>query len=194
MNAHSHSHDKHPPAKHGQRHASEITLQPGGFFFGKAGMRVRTLLGSCVSITLWHPKLLIGGMCHFMLPQRDRPRPGRLDGKYADEAMAMFLHKIEAFNTRPAEYEVKVFGGGNMFPAINNQGTCQPGSALDEIKACRNIACKNIAMTHHLLNTHGFNIHREDLGGENHRHILFDIGSGHVWVHNAANAKEPCPV
>lgn len=199
MSTHSHSHPRHQATKPGvagttpdQKRTSEITLQPCDFFFGQAGARVRTLLGSCVSITLWHPRLCIGGMCHFMLPQRNIPRHGQLDGKYADEAMEMFLLKIRSFNTRPAEYEVKVFGGGNMFPEINCQGSCKPGSALDEIKSCRNIACKNIAMTHHLLNTHGFYIKREDLGGDNRRHILFDIGNGHVWVRNATNAKEPC--
>ena len=48
----------------------DVFLQPGDFYFGEAGTRIRTLLGSCVAITLWHPILHIGGMCHIMLPER----------------------------------------------------------------------------------------------------------------------------
>lgn len=43
-------------------------LNPGEIFFGGSGFRVRTLLGSCVSIVLWHPNRHLGGMCHYLLP------------------------------------------------------------------------------------------------------------------------------
>ena len=52
------------------RNVIEIFLQPGDFYFGDRDTRIRTLLGSCVSITMWHPRLHVGGMCHFMLPER----------------------------------------------------------------------------------------------------------------------------
>lgn len=192
----AHSHARHHPHKKQTDSDGivEVVLQPGDFHFGAAGTRVRTLLGSCVSITLWHPKFKIGGMCHFMLPQRENKRHGELDGKYADEAIEMFLREIKAHDTSPSDYEAKVFGGGNMFPKLSSPGICQPGSGPDEIKSCRNISCKNIAMTHHLVKAHGFNLKREDLGGEKHRFIIFDIANGHVWVRRAADAKEPCAV
>ena len=58
---------------------NEIFLQPGEFYFGDAATRIRTLLGSCVAITLWHPARMIGGMCHYMLPNRQKHH-GPLDG------------------------------------------------------------------------------------------------------------------
>src|SRR3954447_16549729 len=94
----------------------EIFLQPGECYFGDRYTRIRTLLGSCVAITLWHPKLLIGGMCHYLLPQRPGAQPAILSGKYADEAMRLLLGEIKRANTSPQDYEVKMFGGGNMFP------------------------------------------------------------------------------
>jgi chemotaxis protein CheD len=36
-----------------------------------------------VSITLWHPGRRIGGMCHFLLPQRQRKLGEPLDGRTA---------------------------------------------------------------------------------------------------------------
>ena len=40
-----------------------VLLGAGDFYFGSGHTRVSTLLGSCVSITLWHPRRRIGGMC-----------------------------------------------------------------------------------------------------------------------------------
>lgn len=37
----------------------DIFLQPGEHYVGDADCTIRTLLGSCVSITLWHPAKLI---------------------------------------------------------------------------------------------------------------------------------------
>jgi len=46
----------------------EVVLGPGDLYFGDRRTRIRTLLGSCVAVTLWHPKAQIGGMCHYMMP------------------------------------------------------------------------------------------------------------------------------
>lgn len=163
----------------------EISLQPGDYYFGDRNTRIHTVLGSCVSVTMWHPKRLIGGMCHFMLPKRERGKKGAPDGRYADEAMEMFLRDITAAGTRPAEYEVKLFGGGNMFPNTKKNATewfCTP-SAADN--SCSNISCKNEQAGRMLAKQYGFNIQASNLGGAGHRQIFFEIWTGHVWVkHN----------
>ncbi len=41
--------------------ATVVTLKAGEFHFGGGPTRISTLLGSCVSITLWHPRKRIGG-------------------------------------------------------------------------------------------------------------------------------------
>jgi len=50
-----------------------LMLMPGELHFGGEVQSLKTLLGSCVALTLWHPKRRIGGMCHFLLPSRQRP-------------------------------------------------------------------------------------------------------------------------
>jgi chemotaxis protein CheD len=101
--------------------AIDIFLQPGDFYFGDMNTRILTLLGSCVSITMWHPTRLIGGMCHYLLPARENASANSLDGRYAKEAMQMFAHEIRAAKTHPSEYTVKLFGAGNMFPGIKKK-------------------------------------------------------------------------
>jgi chemotaxis protein CheD len=175
-------------------HVIEIFLQPGEFYFGDRDTRIRTLLGSCVSITLWHPRLLIGGMCHFLLPSRGARKSAVLDGRYADEALEMFLKETRAAGTRPQEYQVKLFGGGNMFPG-NRNGL---DSKLSLFSAplgddCRSVSCKNAQAARTLVEQHGFVVTAQHLGGAGHRQILFDIWSGHVWVkHNPISPMPEC--
>jgi chemotaxis protein CheD len=149
--------------------AIEVCLQPGEFYFGDASARVHTLLGSCVAITLWHPTRLIGGMCHYLLPSRQQP--GRqLDGKYADEAMELFLLETARHHTRLEEYQVKLFGGGTMFPGYAKK------------TAGATVADNNVAAAHRLVARHRLQLSAQDLGRSGHRNVIFDIGSGHVWV------------
>ena len=172
-------------------HIDEVVLQPGNFHFGDANTRIRTLLGSCVSITMWHPQKLIGGMCHYMLPSRSVKR-ANLDGRYADEAMEMFMREIRRSGTHPSEYIVKAFGGGNMFPSIAKRCACQDGRIGD---ACSSVSCKNAGIAKSIVAVHGFKMAVHDLGGTGHRNIAFDIWSGHVWVsHKRVQAEKLVPL
>lgn len=165
----------------------EIFLQPGDFYFGDKDTRIRTLLGSCVSMTLWHPTRLIGGMCHYMLPFRGGKPATDLDGRYADEAMQLFLREIRAAKSKPSEYQLKVFGAGNMFSTQAKKNICGRHATLEDMLVCRNVPCKNIAAARSLAALHGFKIEAENLGGEGHRQVLFDVWSGNVWVRHAKN-------
>ena len=153
----------------------EIFLQPGEVFFGDSTTRIRTILGSCVSITFWHPIKLMGGMTHIMLPERGKLNHAHefvLDGKYADEAMRLMLNEIKSAGTQPSEYEVKLFGGGDMF----SKNTKKVKNLIGEKNAFAAIA---------LLNQYGFLINAKHFGGLGHRSIIFDIWSGHVWVRHS---------
>ena len=165
----------------------EITLPPGGFYFG-GERRVRTILGSCVSITMWHPKLKIGGMCHYMLPTHARRRSdaGGLDGRYADDALALFMRELGRNGTAPHEYEVKLFGGGRMLTG-GRWGRCED---------VMEVGVRNIATARRLLGEQGFRVKAEHLGGDGHRNLLFDIASGEIWVRHVAlppSARQEAP-
>lgn len=164
-------------------HVIEIFLQPGDLYFGDKDNRIRTVLGSCVSLTFWHPGLLVGGMCHYMLPNRAHERRAasvhELDGRYADEAIEMMSKEINVSGVPHREYQVKLFGGGNMFPERSN-----PVS---------HVGRKNVEIARKLVAEHGFNCVAEHLGGDGHRNVIFDVWSGHVWVKHATLARPDKP-
>ena len=45
-----------------------------------------------------------------------------------------------------------------------------------------NVPSRNVDSAYALIETHGFKIHAEDLGGNAHRQLFFDIWSGDAWV------------
>ena len=166
---------KNPVSRQPPARPVEIFLNPGEFHFGHRDTRIRTLLGSCVAITLWHPQLLIGGMCHYLLPSAG---PGsssaELDGRYADQAMLRFMRELARSGTRPEQYQVKLFGGGNQFPQLI-QGA--GGGKVPE---------RNIEAGQRLLADYGFRLEAQHVGGTGHRTLLLELWSGHVWLRHVA--------
>jgi chemotaxis protein CheD len=154
---------------------SDVFLHPGDYWFGDGGTRVHTVLGSCVSITAWHPVRHVGGMCHYLLPKRDAYLEEAPDARYADGAVALFLRDMQRSGTAPGEYEMKMFGGSEQFPHLLRS------SALD-------VAARNIESGRDLLERHGFILSSRNLGGVGPRRLIFDIATGTVWVRSLKRA------
>jgi len=146
----------------------DVYLNPGDFCFAGPDTRIHTVLGSCVSITLWHPRRRIGGMCHYMLPARGHGASGP-DGRYADDAVGLFLDSVRRHGTRPDEYEVKMFGGADQFVQL---GDPVPGG----------VAELNVHAGLTLLGRHGFELSSRDLRGTGARRLIFELSTGDVWL------------
>lgn len=147
----------------------DIFLQPGELFVADAGFQIRTILGSCVSITLWHPVSRIGGMSHFLLPTRgNQVLEHELDGRYGDEALLLMFKDLKAAGINHKHCQAKVFGGGNMFPGHTHASKITVGQRNGEA------ACA-------LLQRHGIEVVTESLYGEGHRQIIFNVSNGDVW-------------
>lgn len=164
----------------------DIFLQPGDLYFGDCKTRIRTLLGSCVAITLWHPLLMVGGMCHYLLPEhRLGSVSDHLDGRYANDALLMFMHEIKQLGTHPSEYEVKMFGGGNQFPQHAQ-------------RSILNVPEKNVQAGKALLLQYGFKLKASDTGGTGHRNVILELRSGSVWMqhvnHSVAQQSTSAPI
>lgn len=154
----------------------EVFLQPGEWYFDVAGVRLRTVLGSCVALTLWHRRRRIGGMCHYMLPSRARVRDvADLDGRYGDEALLLLEREAARFGTRLREYEAKLLGGASMFGGVQ-----AGGGAV--VPAFASVPDRNVEQARLLVARHGLKVRSESLGGLAHRQVVFDIESGDVWL------------
>jgi len=159
-----------------QHSSNKVFLHPGEFCFTNDKSHIHTLLGSCISITLWHPSLHIGGMCHFTLPRYPGARSAdrQRDGRYADDVMYMFQQEAIKHRTNLTEYEAKIFGGGNM---MKSKGQNTEDS----------IGTKNATAAMTLLMKENVDILVAHVGEFGHRRIVFDTSSGSVWVRHIDN-------
>lgn len=158
------------PSDGDARAAIDIFLGPGDLYFGDRTCRIRTLLGSCVAVTLWHPFARIGGMCHYVVPtRRHQGPPQELSGHYADEAIELLLLQIAATATSSQDYQVKMFGGGSQFTDLT-----------------MNVATKNVEAGLELLKSHHLSLTSMHFGGTGHRQIVLDVSTGDVWVRHVA--------
>lgn len=144
----------------------EVFLHPGEYHLGQAPGRIRTLLGSCVSVTVWNQAKQVGGMCHALLPSRVRRAGEGLDGRYVDEAVEWLAQTLLRHGIQPSACRAKLFGGGNMF--------APPAADLD-------VGRRNVEAARCCLAERGFVIVREDVGGDRPRRLSFDLASGRVW-------------
>jgi chemotaxis protein CheD len=144
---------------------TDVFLMPGDYFVGDERYRVRTLLGSCVSVTLWHPSLRVGAMSHFLLPGSGHRKPHDKPGMYGDAAMDLLLDGLARHGAAPTQCQAKIFGGGAMFPRS---------------VSVRDIGQQNGDFARRLLQQHGIHVVSESLFGEGHRQLIFTIRSGDV--------------
>lgn len=158
----------------------ELFLQPGEFALGDASCRIRTVLGSCISIALWSPDARIGAMSHCLLPTRGREGVAHarglelrgLDARYADEALQLMLRALERRHVRGVQCRAKIIGGGNMFPSHRAAGVP--------------VGRRNGEAARGLLQSHGIEVVSESLFGEGHRQVVFDVATGDVWARQLA--------
>jgi chemotaxis protein CheD len=97
-----------------------------------------------------------------------------LNGRYAEDAMRMFMRELGRSGTKPADYQVKLFGAGQMF----DHGAT-PRRHVD-------ISERNMEAGRELLERHRFRLHDHDMGGVGHRNVILDLWSGDVWLKRAA--------
>lgn len=150
-----------------------IYLCPGELWFGKGATRLRTILGSCIAVTLWHAQLRVGGMCHYMLPTRRIAGPAGLDGRYADEALESLVATAHSFGANAPEFEVKLFGGARMFSSSATPPLRGDSSQISDL---------NIIAGRRLLSHHGFVLKAHHLGGDAHREVVLDLSNGDTWL------------
>lgn len=156
----------------------DIFLQPGDCFVGDAGYTMRTLLGSCVSITLWHPESCTGAMSHFLLPNRVDALCVELDGRYGEDALQLMLEGMQQSGIDPQRCEAKIFGGASMFPQ-------------QELPRGFHVGQRNGMLARKLLREHGIPIVSQHLYGVGHRQMIFQVATGDVWARQLPLAGIP---
>jgi chemotaxis protein CheD len=163
----------------GHHKVRDIFLLPGALAFGGPNLRIRTLLGSCVSVVVWHPKLHLGGMCHFLLSARyPVSADAVLDGRYASDALHMLLLQMSQSVANVSEFSAHICGGANCFSEIAER-SAQPFD----------IGRRNIQTAETWVAEHRLGLLQKQVGGEMYRHVAFDNSTGLLTVRQGTQAE-----
>lgn len=120
---------------------SSVYLYPGAIYIAEEPAMVTTVLGSCVSVTMFSPALQRGAISHCTLPGcrllhtcDDRCIE---TFKYVDCTLRHMLRHFRTLGVRNEALEIKIFGGADTLQSIssNTIGTQNVKSALDVMKA-----------------------------------------------------------
>ncbi|MFP3959725.1 MAG: chemotaxis protein CheD [Spirochaetaceae bacterium] len=137
-------------------------LHPGEYYATGDPVLISTVLGSCIAVALYDPKLRFGGLNHFMLP-------GRLDstnfmmsetGKYGMFAMELLINELIKMGARKERLRAKVFGGGHVL-----QG---------EVGRDGGVPQSNIRFAFDYLETENIPVESSDVGSTIGRKIFLD--------------------
>ncbi len=153
-----------------------LTLMPGQWHFGQSGL-LKTLLGSCVGITVWHPLRHCGGMCHYLLPSRTRKGNEPLDGRYGDEALSLMVQQMQRLGTKPQDYIAHLYGGADTMP--------------DGVNIKFNIGERNIEKGMLLIDHYGFQLEGVDVGDFVPRTVTLSLPGGQVTITRGKSINRP---
>jgi chemotaxis protein CheD len=91
-------------------HQDAVKVLPGEYFVTADDMMVMTVLGSCIAACIYDPRVRVGGMNHFMLPDGGNEAGGR----YGSFAMELLINEMMKLGARRETMQAKVFGGGQV--------------------------------------------------------------------------------
>lgn len=151
-----------------------ININPGGWAV-QTERPIATLLGSCVAVCFYDPKLKLAGMNHFLLPSRASAKLADedivLNGDYAMEVLRNAMYAKGAAANRLV---AKAFGGGNIVNSIQ--------MAIGE---------RNAQFAKDWLEREGVPLVASDFGGPWSRKVIIDPQTGDVFCRrNAINQPE----
>jgi chemotaxis protein CheD len=93
------------------------------------------------------------------------------DPRYVDAALRLMTESLKGRGIAAEDCEWKLFGGGRMLRT--------------EAPGLPDIGQRNVAAAETLLETMGCPPVARDVGGANHREIVFDLRTGSVWSRRA---------
>ena len=77
-------------------------------------------LGSCICVSVYDPKVKVGGLLHFMLPDSslDENKAKEIPGMFADTGIPLLFKSCYTYGAEKKRMVVKVAGGASILDDI----------------------------------------------------------------------------
>ncbi len=153
------------------KHRETVTAKilPGEYYVTTQSEMITTVLGSCVAACVRDKVFNVGGMNHFMLP--DKTSGGTWERtqvnaatRYGGYAMEHLINDVLKYGGRRENLEIKIFGGGKVLTGMSD------------------IGLRNATFVREYLATEKLLMVGEDLGGIYPRKVVFYPETGRAQV------------
>lgn len=141
----------------------KVYLKPGELYFATSPTVVTTVLGSCVSVTMFDRLSGTAAICHALLPEG----PSADAFRYVDSSILHMLEMFASHGVNRQRLEVKVFGGADML-GVN-------GSRVG-------VGRRNVEIASQVLAAAGLKASIADVGGTRGRKLFFVTGTGEIFL------------
>ncbi len=140
-------------------------LLPSEYTVVSAPYELATILGSCVSVTLWHPTKGYAAMNHFLLPEPTGAVENK--GRYGSTSTSYIIEQLKILDPDIGRLRAEIYGGG---------------AVVESLKTVTNIGESNIAIAREILHAYKICVTNEDVGGTKARRIFKNTLTGKVRV------------
>ncbi len=150
---------------------NEIYLKPGEIYFGTKPVRVATLLGSCISVTMFCSRLKSGSICHAMLPGNGTTEVDRQDiFRYVNTSILYMVGRFADMGVEKYEIEAKLFGGADV---LDTNSTRNGSTSVGKM---------NITVAQDVLSNMQIPLRIYDVGGKQGRKLIYYPYTGEVFM------------
>jgi chemotaxis protein CheD len=142
-----------------------VYLNIGETFFSKGFHEIKTILGSCVSVCLYHEQSKYSAINHILLPKVSNSKEEQKSLRYGENSMEHLISYFVKQNIPRYELKAKIFGGTQspLFPHFT-------------------AGLKNIQFVTNFLSNEKIPITSHDTGGELYRKLSFHTDSFDVFI------------
>jgi chemotaxis protein CheD len=150
-----------------------VQLYAGQVVATREACMVTTILGSCVAVCLWDSRQKLGGINHFMLPDRVGTDHST---RFGSVACKRLLEKMIALGSETHDLEAKVFGGASVLDAFRGGG--------------QQLGRRNVETALASLGESGVRVVATDVGGSFGRRLVYFSDTGAAWVKTIQRGRD----
>lgn len=155
----------------------QVNLKPGQVVIASKPTIISTLLGSCVSVVIYHLQRRVVAVSHSLLPYQ--VRGGDMDPfRYVDSSLKYMLDKLSGPGIKHSLFKVKLFGGAE----VANIGQ---GPGVDETS----IGSQNIRAARKILSNYGLPLTVDKVGGKKGYKLYIRSDTGEVLLRYLSKGK-----
>ncbi|MFC1856262.1 chemotaxis protein CheD [Thermodesulfobacteriota bacterium] len=144
---------------------NEIYLEPGHICIPRKPVKLYSVVGSGVVITMFDARRKYGGMNHYIKPIREKPADST--PLFACPSIIGLIDMLKKHGSRVEDLEAQVYGGA---------------SKPDAEAFVEGLSDKNIEIAFELLAYKKIRVAGKDIGGDRGRKVVFNTATGETIV------------